>query len=62
MHSWNRKIQNLSWKPSGSLIAFLFRTNKKLGTIVIHNVQQLHNYFLFIYGYGYGYDYGSFPW
>ena len=45
----DREIHNLFWKPSGSLIAFLFRTNKKLGTIVIHNIQQLHNYFLFIW-------------
>ena len=44
----DREIHNLFWKPSGSLIAFLFRTNKKLD-IIIHNIQQLHNYFLFIW-------------
>ena len=35
----DREIQNLFWKPSGSVIAFLIRTNKKLGTKVIRNIQ-----------------------
>ena len=43
----DREIQSFFWKPNVSLIAFLFRTNKKLGTVVIHNIQQLRNYFLF---------------
>ena len=42
------EIHNVFWKLCGSLIAFLFRTNKKLGTIIIHDIQQLRNYFLFI--------------
>ena len=41
----DREIQNPFWKPNGSLIAILFRTNKKLDTIVIHDIQQLYNYF-----------------
>ena len=45
----DRKIQNPFWKPSGSLIAFLFRANKKLDTMVIHGIKDFHNYFLFIW-------------
>ena len=52
----DRENQNIFWKPSGSLHAFLFRTNEGLGTIVLPR-HLTTSQLLFIY-----LDFGSLSW